>query len=147
MFASKTTGTVTLDGVIVTIQKLSGRALEDAAKVKHDEAMVLALRLNAALSAPGVAEAVQARAERQAEAPAVVVDADRQRQQRYGKYDRPTVLRAGVRSWKAAEPLPSLATGIDDLDEDAAEQLHRAILDLTLPSIDPAVVETDRKNG
>lgn len=157
MFASKTTSTVTLHDdafgdVVVTIQKLSGHALEEAEKIRSDESMILALKMQSAMAVPALAEAVAARVAMKASAPdqpAAAVDVQLRCEQRYKQYDRNTVVRSGVRSWlsTAKEKLPSVQIGVQDLDDASAEQLHRAILDLTLPAIDVAAQEDDRKNG
>jgi hypothetical protein len=158
MFASKVTSKVTIGDVVVTISKLSGKALAEAADVQHERVVLSALRLTQQ-AGPQMQEALAARAEEKraeqerAEAgqAAATVDADAVREQRYRQYDRATVLRAGVRAWVSVsasdEKLPPVSTGIDDLDDDAAEQLRRAILDLTLPPVDAESLETERKNG
>lgn len=172
MFASKVTSTVTITDpyfgdVVVTIQKLSGNAQEKALNVRSEEQMRVALQLNAALSSSAMGDRVaEARAQAEAAAaaavaappadgdappvevaPAVVVDTAAQREARYQRYDRDTVVRSGVRSWLCGDkekPLPQIQAGVQDLDDDAMTTLHRAILDLSLPSLDE---ENARKNG
>lgn len=65
------------------------------------------------------------------------------REARYLQYDQETVLRGGITSSSDKKKPEAL---INDLEEEAADRLHREILDLTLPPIDANAPETVRKN-
>lgn len=158
MYASQTTGTVTIESpqgqVVVTIQKLPWKIQRKASDTEYERALDRASRLASAQSNKSLAAMLGARrAQREAAAAAQAgpstdvdppaVDLDLLREQRYAKYDKDTVLRGGVQSWTDKKALPA---GLDDLDHEASETLHRAILDLTLPAIDAATRETERKN-
>jgi hypothetical protein len=62
-------------------------------------------------------------------------------------YDRATVLQKGIVAWTYEEPVgtPLLVTpeAIDDLSEEAADFLARAILELTLPARDEVSKKKD----
>jgi hypothetical protein len=60
---------------------------------------------------------------------------------RYNEYDRQLVLQAGIVRWTAPEIVNP--ANIADLDEGVSVKLHREILDISLPSLDPDVL----KNG
>jgi len=105
----------------VTIQKLSGKALQAARQAQIAASMDFVKAIGGAafgreLAAVGESAALVAEAQ-----------ADPTRQ-----YDRPTILAKGVKAWTYPEP-PSPAQ-LDDLDEQAADFLFHAILDLTLPN-------------
>jgi hypothetical protein len=141
MFASRTTSTVTIGAVVVTIQKLNWKALgqaSEAAAPQIEKAAAEARRLVDGLGAEVIAAIEKRRAEK-----GTADDSEQRRERRYRQYDRAAVLRAGIKSWTAEEKLPG---AIDDLEEPVAEQLHRAILDLSLPPIDAAAQEQLRKN-
>jgi len=76
--------------------------------------------------------------EKKSSKPKVEPTMDEQRKARYTTYDRQLVIQAGVVSWTYPE---RLSDGLEDLDEETAQKLHEAILDLSLPPIDP--VERD----
>jgi len=126
MFASHTTAKLNFtdgsEAVIVTIRKLNAEALRRASEEQSTRAMAMAAKAGPELLALWTKDG----------APAARADAD-QLGTRYRQYDRPTVLLAGVESWTAKM---ELAKGLGDLDEETAEALHRAILDLSLPPID-----------
>lgn len=137
IFASRTQATIQIpfdEPHTVTIQKLSGRHLELAKEVHQSAALDTLKRIDLAglqreLSAIGDSTAV---AERVAKAQAA---------DPLTTYDRLVVLQKGIVAWDYAEAVTPEA--IDDLSEEAAAFLARAILDLTLP----APGEAGRKNG
>ena len=57
---------------------------------------------------------------------------------RYNSYDRESALIAGIVSWTSEV---TLEDGIPDLDEKTGKLLFEAILDLSLPPVDPKEVE------
>jgi len=129
MFASQVTKEIQIDNGTVRIRKLSARSLEKASEARQTSAALLTRSfggevLKALRDDSAVAEAQKAKVAN-----------------RYGSYDRHTVLTQGIMSWSFAEKLEA---GIEDLDEEAAETLSHAILDLSLPT--PAAVEEATKN-
>jgi hypothetical protein len=132
MFASTVSAIVQVGDVTVHIRKLSARALERASDAQADSAAKTVRRFGAdimkALREAPIADA----------ASPVVLSPDNQKKVRYAAYDRPTVLVAGITEWSAER---ALAEGIQDLDEETAQKLHEAILDLSLPPIDPKAAE------
>lgn len=165
-YASETTDTVpiaTKNGeVVVTIQKLNWKVQKKASRLRYEEAIADATRMTAAqMGGAALAEALaRAAADRTAKEAAAVgpqptvtkpaeptpltpAQLERLREIRYGHYDQETVLRGGIRS-SSDEKEPDRL--IADLDEPAADKLHRAILDLTLPPVDPSETENERKN-
>jgi hypothetical protein len=137
MFASQVTREVQIEDVTVTIKKLSGRALE-----KASEARQLAVAENMRRMGGDVLKSL-----RDIKTADVVGEPDyaAATKARYGQYDRTAVLVAGILRWSAQVP-PSTAA-IEDLDEDTAEQLHKAILDLSLPPLDPKEFEAQQGKG
>lgn len=136
MFASRVKKKVELkdgdDVVYVTIRKLSASSLEKASDVAQG-ASLASLRA----MGPEVAKAL-----RETEKDKPEVKPEISAKKRYAAYDRSTVLRAGVESWTAKEKLPG---ALDDLDEDAANTLHREIVDLSAPAA--AVLEAAEGNA
>ena len=124
IFASYVTRTVPLpfdDPHTVTIQRLSGKALQAARQAQIAASMQLVQAMGGAAIGRELAEVP----------PEAVAAAqtDPMRQ-----YDRPTVLAKGVKAWTYSEAVtPST---LDDLDEQAADFVFRAILELTLPNGD-----------
>ena len=108
----------------VTIQKLSGKALAEARQAAIAASVAFVKALGGAAFGRELAAATAGR-EDAATVTAGGEDPIRQ-------YDRLTVLAKGVTAWTYDEPLAR----IDDLDEQAADFLFRAILDLTLPNGD-----------
>lgn len=147
MFASQTTDTVTIQDpagpVTVTIRKLAGKALRRAAEVQFHASMRRAA-IASTVATQTSEELQQALAAREAEQKKETPTAEQLRERRYLQYDREEVLRAGIKSWTATEKIDD--TSRDDLDEAAAEQLHRAIVDLSLGPVEVKVVEEQRKN-
>lgn len=119
MFASQQKGEVTVDGVAVQIRKLSARSLEKAQEAR--QAVVAKLFSSIDLSKVSRPE--------EAKQP----DPKAQQEARYGSYDRSTVLHQGIMSWSATRDLTPDA--VDDLEEEAADKIYRAILDLSLKPI------------
>lgn len=134
MAASDTTDTLEIDGKTVTIRKLNWRKLREASDAQTDAWQARVSKTPKALLD---AQASQAR-----ETPAVNAAA-KPKQHNYDGYDRSVVARAGVKSVPGVE---KVAQWHDDLDEVDASRLHRRILDLSLPPLDPAAEEADRKN-
>lgn len=139
MFASKITGQVVITShgreITVAIRALAGKALRKASEARE---------LAAARAAGSIGvDALQAlRAANKASGTAA---APLTAEQRYALYDVDTVLAAGVTGWSAVDD-EDKAIGVctetlADLEADAETQLHRAILDLSLPPIDPKAVE------
>lgn len=131
MFASFKTNTVEIpDGdatVTVTITALNWKRLREAADVQSSAAMALAAKAPAEMMKTwGDAATAKAQAE---EKSGVTVERD-DPSARYKLYDRETVLLRGIREWTAK--LAVSKESIEDLDEPAADTLHRAILDLSL---------------
>ena len=124
IFASYVTRTVPLpfdEPHTVTIQKLSGKALQAARQASIAASMQLVQAMGGAVIGRELAEVPP-------EAVAAA-QADPMRQ-----YDRPTVLAKGVKAWTYSEAVTPAT--LDDLDEQAADFVCRAILDLTLPNGD-----------
>jgi hypothetical protein len=131
MFASQTKSTVAIGDVVVTIRKLSARSLDKASEARQATAAAVARGFGAdMIQALKVTEPAPL-------APVVLTLAE-QIKARYTSYDRASTLRAGIASWTAPQPLEE---GIADLDEESAQKLHEAILDLSLPALDPKVAE------
>jgi hypothetical protein len=105
----------------VTIQKLSGKALAAARQARIAASVEFVRAMGGAAFGRELAAATAGRED----AAPVTAGGENGFQQ----YDRPTVLAKGVTAWTYDEPLARL----DDLDEEAAEYLFRAILELTLP--------------
>jgi hypothetical protein len=142
MFASSVIDTVAIGDVIVTIRKLSWKSLEKASDVKTDRDLAATSKMGQ-IAAQSIREVQQARAAATVElSPEEQVK--RQREARYRNYDRDLIIRAGVKSWTAEPKLPA---ALEDLDEETAEVLYRAIVDLSLPALDPKVEEEARKNA
>lgn len=137
MFASQITDTVTIGTTVVTIRKLSWSSLDHAQQARSTRAMATVALMGDAAAALG------ARAE-QNEQKGPVSEAER-RTARYQQYDRGAVLQGGLHAWTSDTKLTPKA--IEDLDEDTADRLYRAILDLSLPPLDPAEEDVARKNA
>lgn len=155
MYASETTDTVTIPAkagpVVVTVQKLNWKSLKKAAQIRYDESIAQSTRIAAMRSGPTLLAAMAARAvDRQdvpkegAEVPPPTpAELEKAREARYRLYDQQTVLEDGIQASTDGKPIAKL---IADLEEASADRLHRAILDLTLPPIEPGAQETARKN-
>jgi hypothetical protein len=124
IFASYVTRTVPLpfdEPHTVTIQKLSGKALA-AARQAH---IASSMQFVQAMGGAAVGRELAALD------PDAVAAA---RTETAPRYDRPTVLAKGVKAW--TYPDPPTTDRLDDLDDQAADFLCRAILELTLPNGD-----------
>lgn len=131
MFASLVTSQVVFEDGAVNIRKLSARSLEKAQEARQIKAASLSKGLGAELIkafSDGTADKV---AESVASKP---VDLEAMRKARYTGYDPEQVITAGVVSWTYSL---KLSEGIPDLDEEASKKIFEAILDLSLPPIDP----------
>lgn len=137
MFASQITKTVDIPGdepgevVVVTIRKLNWHAIEAARDAASAKAMRTAATAGPDLMKMWGADAEAAKAKRDVDPNA-----------RYTALDRETILLRGIKSWTSEMPL---AEGIADLDDPAADLLHRAIVDLSVPAAETA--ETARGNA
>lgn len=144
MFASRTTKTIEVqddDGrpIQVTLQKLSARSLEKAREAKSI-AQLTAMRPASKDMWAGIREGEAQLEDLKKEIREKKTDDPKARAKaRYDSYDREHVIRAGVVRWTAARTFDDGAIG--DLDEDTADKLHAAILDLSLPPLDPVEAE------
>jgi hypothetical protein len=144
MFAG-VTDTVTVNDPIVgeqvvTIQKLSWKTLEKASDIQTERGLAHTVKLGA-----NMAQVIQDRLDAQAKTDLTPEEQlEQKRQARYRNYDRDHIVRAGVKSWTAPPKLPA---ALETLDEETADILYRAIIDLSLPPLDPAVAEAERKNA
>jgi hypothetical protein len=136
IFASRTQQTLSIPfdaPHTVTIQKLSGRHLQQAIEANQMASVEALKRMGGAefqreLAALGDSAATAALiAKRQADPLAT--------------YDRTIMLQHGIKAWTYEEPITPET--IDDLSEEAAEFMAMAILALTLPARD----EGATKNG
>lgn len=133
MFASDVVDTIAVPGDpahTVTIQKLSRTQLRTAREVAQRKSMAGLRELGGAeflkeLQAIGGASAAASTA---AEDPLVT-------------HDETTVLNGGIKAWSYAKPVTPAA--IDDLDEEAAEGIARAICALSIRKR----TEEQEKNG
>jgi len=148
MFASRITKNVDVqdgDGVvIVTVQKLSGRSLQKA-REQRSAAQLASLRgaskdMLAMFRSPEL-DVLAAQVKRQTE------DAQARAQARYNEFDREAVLNAGIVRWSCEDRIKLSPEAVADLDEDTAQKLHAEILDLSLPPLDPAVLEAELGKG
>jgi hypothetical protein len=136
MFASKTVAQVVFPDGAVNIRKLSALSLEKASAARQISVSQLSRSMG-----PELMKAFAGGGdddEKKSSKPKVEPTMDEQRKARYTTYDRQLVIQAGVVSWTYPE---RLSDGLEDLDEETAQKLHEAILDLSLPPIDP--VERD----
>lgn len=139
MFATGVTKEVVIGDVTVTIKKLNWKKLRDAAQARTEVARAEMKALPSAMLERIVARQAGTGPDG---APPAPVPIEQQRLARYASYDREIVLRAGVKSWTVDAKLPE---AVDTLDEETAEQLHRAIVDLSLPLLEPGAEEAERK--
>lgn len=151
MFASRTTGQVTIkdkDGTfVVAICRLSADSLDRAREIRQVQAMKQAAVMASVMSATeGVEKMISEAQDRKA---AKAADPVAVKEGRYNLYDRGTVLRAGIKSWAeaGAEHAVPVETGVTDLDDKAANLLHRAILDLSIDEPDVVEAATGKDSG
>lgn len=142
IFASRTQRVVELPFDVphtVTIQKLAGRQVE---KAREANQFASAERLK---GMGGVA--FQRELGELGDPAATAVLIAKAQADPLNTFDRATVLQKGIVAWTYEEPvgvpLPVTVAAIDDLSEEAAEFLARAILELTLPPRDP----TEKKSA
>lgn len=141
IFASRTRQTIALpfdDPHTVTIQKLAGRQLEKA-KEANQFASVESLKR---MGGPAFQKELGALGD-----PAAVADlVAKQLANPLNGYDRYVVLQKGIVGWtcvdEAGAAIRVTPDAIDDLSEEAADFLARAILALTLPARDAAGKKT-----
>ena len=131
IFASQTTGTVTVGGGSVTIRKLTGREVEKA------QAAHLAGFMGR--SSRGWADAFQRTL---ASGTASAEDVKKLIADPLNGYDRATVLKAGIVSWTFGDVTPA---AVDDLDDEASDTIGRAVMALTKPAKEAG--DADRKNA
>lgn len=130
-FASQTTGTVTMpDGETVTIHPLSGKDFE-AAQYEHMTAVMTGRGRNWAQHFVRLASLGKAT---DADAEKVFCDP-------LSGFDRLTLVKTGVSAW--TYPQAVTAEAIDDLVDEALEQLATAVLKLTKP----ALFQTDEERA
>ena len=150
MFASRVTKDVDVeDGesvTKVTIQKLSARSLEKAREVKS-AAQLTAMRPASKDMWEGLrsAEVEKLAGELAEKRSKEAADPKARAKVRYDAHDQAHILRAGIVRWTSTVPLDEKA--LEDLDEATAEKLHEAILDLSLPALDPVEAEATLAKG
>jgi hypothetical protein len=148
MFASRITQDVEVsDGqsaVVVTIRKLSGNSLGKAKDARTADKLSSIRTASKDLLAFWKDASVEAVAEKLAERQKAEQDATSKAEARYAEYDRLTVLQAGIVRWSS--DVKVTPDTVADLDEETADKLHRAILDLSLPALDPEA-DTAPKGG
>lgn len=135
MLAAKITGKVDLGWTVVNIRALSGKSLRKAGEARQITAAQNAKSWGGELvQIFSKADTPEGKAEREKKA------ADPEA--RYNHYDRESVLIAGVTGWDSEEKLTNLDEQLTDED---AEKVHRAIIDLSLPT--KAEAEAALKNA
>lgn len=142
MFASNVKKQVEIqDGetlVSVTIKKLSARILVKASETRQQASMKASKELGGELIEVFRKDAQQKAdaADKDAEDPTPeekLKALKEKREAQYALYDRDEILMKGIDSWTAPVKREE---GIEDLDEETSEKLHREILDLSLPPLD-----------
>jgi len=127
MFASRTKKTIEIEDIVVVVRKLSANSLRKASEARQGVVTSRIRGMGAEVlkmfREMPASELAQAR---------VIQD---NRQARFSTYDRDSILLSGIDSWSAEEKLGP--ESIADLDEAAAQLLYEAILDLSLPPLDP----------
>jgi hypothetical protein len=149
-FANRSKKTITLGGgddeFQVVLRKLSGSALETAAKLRQK-----AVAENTRAMGGEMMETFAriAEAKKASDAAAGIKEAEptleQKRLARYQNYDRQCVLTHGIDSWTAkaedGSALDSDAKNIAQLDEESSEKAFRELLDMSLPELDKAAAE------
>ncbi len=134
------------DEIAVTIRKLSGASLEKA----RIQATIVQAAPMRALGGPLIKElqaggaALDEAAKKLAERKTTV---EGRKAARYAAHDRESVLVAGILRWSCEDKVKLDTGSIADLDEDVAQQIHEAILDLSLPPLDPIEIEAEGKGA
>jgi hypothetical protein len=156
MSASQVTDTITIidpvaGEVIVTIKKLNWKKLRDADRAQTEDYYA-----SVAKAPKSVVEGWQKQADqnkgKEPEPPKDDAAKAKALEERYkaraAGYDRDTCFRAGVKSVSIPDvkDQKQLYAWLDDLDEENAAKIHRAIVDSSLPSLEPEVEEAARKN-
>ena len=140
MFASQVRSTVDLeDSVQVVIRKLSAKTLDKAREAKQMAFAASARAYGADMMKvlrDASAQDIEAAEKRRAEA---LAKENASGDSRFAGYDRDVVLTAGIVSWNV-EPKVS-PDSVADLDEPTAGKLFKAILELSLPPVDPQAIE------
>jgi len=134
MFASKITKEVEVGDERVTVRKLSYAALDRAREVRARDGAVSLRNYGGELVKVFRSEEFAEAKAKQAADP---------RAARYNAFDRGTVLVAGIASWTVGDVTPER---IGDLDDESAQLIFEAIVDLSLPPLDLRAVEAARKN-
>jgi hypothetical protein len=136
MFVDQVKSTVQVGDVVVTIRKLSARSLDSARQAKSMESMAQIRALGG--------DIFKAMREAENHRERIAADPNAQAEARYSSYDREAVIRSGVESWTDPRTVDK---GLETMDEETAELLSRAILDLSLPPIDKAAQEAAEGKG
>ena len=158
-FASRKKGTVELwDGETRTEVRI--RALSDRSLDKAMEARQAAVAKSTKVMGPEVVDMIrklgaadaQAKDAMTVEGKETLEPLEARLLKRYAPYDRDYVLTAGIEGWSATWPVPDpddprdgatkevpvpLEVGIPDMLKGDAEKCFRAILELSLPPLDP----------
>lgn len=144
IFASRTREVVALpfdSPHTVTVQKLSGRHLEKAREASQFASVESLKRLGG----PGFQRELAAAGGDDPAAVAALVA--KQQANPLNGYDRYVVLQKGIIAWTcvddAGAAIAVTPEAIDDLSEEAADFLARAIFELTLPARDAAGKKTE----
>ncbi len=111
-----------------TIRKLSWKKLDKAQTIERSGAIATARETGA--------ELVKAFRELNKAEAAGEITPEVKRKARYGQYDKATVLESGLTKLDGADTSDAIAARIEELDMAEAQQIHEAILDLSLPPID-----------
>jgi len=133
MFASRITGTVQVGDVVVTIAKLSWKKLREASEANTENQLATARAVG-----PEMMRAFREMGETAKDEAAKPGD-------RYKGYDREKVLLAGIRSWTAPEKVTPDTVG--DLETAAADEIFRAIIDLSVPEKEVAEAQRGEYSG
>ena len=126
------------DGATVTIRKLSARSLERASDARQI-GVAESMRKMGGDVLKSLRELEQPKKEEPKK-----LDPEAAKKARYASYDRGTVLVAGIVRWSYGEVETD---PLSQVDEQAAEEIHEAILDYSLPPLDPEEHEAERGKG
>lgn len=158
MFASAVTDDVKVGTSTVKIRKLSWRSLEKAQEDRILQQARKAQAIGAEVVRLWRENPAPAEVPAKVDTPATESPEQRQerldrqiartREERYASYDQGHVLSAGIVAIiDENHTVTDLEKAIGDLDKFAAEQLYRAILDLSLPPITEEEAEAASKNS
>jgi len=140
VFASQVKSTFQIEGCDVRIRKLSARSLDKASEIRQGSVVAMARGFGPELMAVFRGD-VGPQPERVAQT---------ERETVYATYDRDSVLVAGIESWDAKHAdgkKMDLEEGIADLDEDSANALFHAIIDLSVPTKEQVEEEQGKSFG